>query len=63
MIIVHAGTSENTERRRRLARLKVAGLRERQLDIDYRDEQRDPEYLPEPRQETAELQEDEILEA
>lgn len=43
-----ARTVEDTERKKRLARLKVAGMREQWLEIEQRDRLRDPEYLPEP---------------
>jgi len=51
---VQANVPEELERMRRLARLKVARLREQRLNLDRRDLQKDPEYEPEPPEESVE---------
>jgi hypothetical protein len=45
---MHIQPSEDIERKRRLARLKVERAREEQFEMDRRDEVRDPEYEPGP---------------
>jgi len=47
-------TPEEFERRRRLARLRIARLREYRERLEQRDLEKDPEYLPESPEEVEE---------